>query len=216
MLGVSDGREGVLCVESHLERLGAMSAIAIGAFCGCLEVENYRRRCIHLETIAYLLAGERVGGSVGGSVGSHDFDLVSTVGNQGCVEAIRLVSDLVLEETPPGYTIAAQVEGVDQIVAVFVVGCPSHGDGGSVLRSSERRCGVGAGDIDACGRRGKCNVDRLCLASDLALRTPARTCNDDQVIDDGRRIHGKVIHANAADRSVCMEHCFPLQKASGG
>src|ERR1017187_1204977 len=161
VLGVSDGRECILCVERHLELLGAMSAITIGGFGCCLEVENYRRRCVNLETIAYLLAGKRVGGSVGGSVGSHDFDLVSTVGNQGCVKAVGLVCDLVLEQAPHGFAIATQIEGVDEVVAIFVMGCPAHGDCCSVLGGNERRCSVGAGDFYACGWRGKCNVDGL-------------------------------------------------------
>ena len=54
------------------------------------------------------------------------------------------------------------------------------------------------------------------LGCDLRLRVDAGTGYDDEVIDDGRGVDGKVVYGYAANGSVCVEDGFPLEEASGG
>ena len=94
---------------------------------------NHRRRGVHLEAFAFFCAGQRVAGRVRGRVGGDNLYLVAAVGNQRGVEAVGLVGDLILEQTPDFFAVAAQVERIDQVVAVVVVRGPADGDGGAIL-----------------------------------------------------------------------------------
>ena len=72
-------------------------------------------------------------------------DLVAAVGNLSGVEAVRFFCDLVFERTPDSFAIAAEKERVGEVVAIFVVGGPANGDGGTVFRGGERCGGRGIG-----------------------------------------------------------------------
>ena len=80
---------------------------------------------------------------------------VAAVGNQRGVEAVGFVGDFVLEQAPDGFAVAAQIERVDQVVAVVIVRGPADGDGGAILGGLDGvAVGTGVeGDAALAGRR---------------------------------------------------------------
>ena len=113
---MSDGRGCVVSVECNLEGPGTSLPCACRRLDGGFDVRDHGRRGVYLETLADLLAGEGAPGGVRGSIGGNNLDVVSAVGNLHGVEAIGLLGDLVLEQTPDGFAIAMNVERVDQII----------------------------------------------------------------------------------------------------
>ena len=86
-----------------------------------------------IEAVADLFAGERIAGRVRRRVRGNHLDPVAAVGNQRGVEAVGLIGDFVLQQPPHGLAVAAQVEGIDQVIAIVIVRRPANGDGGAVF-----------------------------------------------------------------------------------
>jgi hypothetical protein len=57
------------------------------------------------------LGGERVGGGVRGSIGGDELDAIAAVGDEGGVEAVGLLSEVVFEKTPALFAVAAAGKG---------------------------------------------------------------------------------------------------------
>ena len=129
--------------------LGQWAAFAIDRLSDGFEIRNHRRRGVDLEAVADLFAGERVAGGVGGRVRGDDLEPVAAIGNQRGVEAVGLVGDLVLEQAPDCFAVAAQIEGVDEVIAIVVVRSPADGHSGAVFVGLQRL--VCAGVKGDCG-----------------------------------------------------------------
>ena len=74
-------------------------------------------------------------------VGRNDFDAIAAVGDERGVEAVGLVGDVVFKQVPIVFAVAAEIERIDEVVAVFIVGGPANGNGGAVFDGRERSVG---------------------------------------------------------------------------
>ena len=81
-------------------------------------------------------------GAVRGRVGCDDLNAITAVGNECGVEAVGFVGDVVFEQVPIVFAVAAEIERVDEVVAVFIVRGPANGDGGAVFDGWKRRAGA--------------------------------------------------------------------------
>ena len=86
---------------------------------------------------------------VGLAVGGRHAEIVLAVGQDIGVEGERVIVGIALEQQPLGFVFAAEVEVVDQAVAIGVLGLPGDGDllGGGARQSlgGSARGSLGAG-----------------------------------------------------------------------
>ncbi len=142
VLGVSDGRCRILCVEGYVNGRWAGRLCAFCQRLFSMQIADDRRCGVDFEALAFLGAGESFSGVVGGRIGRNDFDSVSAVGNKRGVEAVGFVGDSVFQQMPIMFTVAAEVKRVDKVVAVVVMSRPANCDGGAVLDGRERGVGT--------------------------------------------------------------------------
>src|SRR5208282_6699405 len=74
-----------------------------------------------------------------GRVGSDDLHRVAAVGQKTGVERIVAIIEIVLQQQPARFAVAAVVDGVDELVIVVVMGLPTNADGVAVANGGRRR-----------------------------------------------------------------------------
>ena len=89
--------------------------------------DDWRRR-VDNKAVAGAVGGERLTGIVRRRIAGDDLDAVAAIGQQRGIKGVELLRDAVLEQPPVVVVVGAEVNGVDQIVAVVVVRGPADRD----------------------------------------------------------------------------------------
>src|SRR6202008_1030240 len=74
-----------------------------------------------------------------GRIGGDDFHGISTIRQQAGVEGVGFVGDVVFEQQPTRFSVAAVVDGIDELILVLVVSGPLHSDGIAVVHAGDGR-----------------------------------------------------------------------------
>ncbi len=103
------------------------------------QILDARRRGIHFEAAAFLRRGQGLARRVRRRIGSDDFHGVASVRQQAGVEGIGFVGQIVFQQQPAGFAVAAIVNRINQLIVILVVRTPFHADGIAIVRARHRR-----------------------------------------------------------------------------
>ena len=99
------------------------------------QILDARRGCIHLKPAAFLRRRQGFTGRVRRRIRGNYFHCIAAIRQQAGIEGIRLVGEIVLEEQPARFAVAAVVDGVDELVVVLIVRAPLHSDRVAIART---------------------------------------------------------------------------------
>ena len=87
-------------------------------------------------------------------IGRDDLHGVAAVGKQAGVEGIGFVGQIVFQQKPARFSVAAVVDGIDELIVVLVVRIPFHADGIAIMTA-------GTGDSKCMPEEPLMSVPRL-------------------------------------------------------
>ena len=102
-------------------------------------------RGIDFKSAAGFFGGQRFAGGMRRRVGGDDLYGVAAIGQKASVERVGFVGDVVFQEEPAGFAVAAVVDRIDKLVVVLIVCAPLHANRVAIVRAGNGRFEVRGG-----------------------------------------------------------------------
>ena len=142
---------------------------------------------------------QRITQNMRGRIAGHHPYAVTTIGNADRIEGIETFGYARPEQAPVLFSVPADVNIEDQLVAIFVVRCPAHGHGGAVADRGQRRRGRILGVAESVLGGGQIDGDLLRLAWLWRGLVRPRAWLDRNLIHHRGDVHRQIIDAHRID-----------------
>jgi len=162
------------------------------------EIFDVRRSGVDLNARALFFRSEFVARRMGRRVGGYHLKGIAAVGKQAGIEGVELVDQIILQQQPPVFAIAAVVKRINQLIVVVVMGDPLDANRVAIPRGRHGR--FVARLVGICPAAGAAHID--CAAQRFGHGLVAHSDLHAYIVDVRSNILRQVVQ-NYAVHSWC-------------